>query len=291
MALTGIWPVVAVILAAGALVCLAIAADRGIKAHEGRLTRLPLAGFSNPWFDFFATKDLVPFGPLVNPEDGGGNYRPKEVRNRDSYLADHVTYWQNPEQVVGPLVREIGSAAGFTPLTNLLPDDAKVLERLERARISRLGFLRAARGVTVLATALLLYAQRPAWVAIGSWALAWVQPKLGLAATDVPVPELAVWLQALSILLPLLIYKTLIKAIFDAWTTAEVEQLLRRSAGTPATQWTVTFTLLLAAVLAGTIYFVLPLTPWVMTAATAVVSAVLLWLACRVHSQRARALT
>ena len=289
LALTSMWPA-AMVLAIVALVCLSIAAGRGYNAHEGRPTRLPLAAFSTPWLDFFAAKDLVPFGPLVNPEASGGNYRPKEVRNRDSYLADHVTYWQNPEQVVGPLVREIGSAAGFTPLTNLLPDDAAVLERLERARISRLGFLCAARGVTLIATALLLYAQWPAWVAIGRWALAWLEPKVGLAATDVPVPEVGVWLQALSTVLPLLIYKTLVKSIFDAWTTAEVEQLLRRSAGTPATQWTVTFTLLLTAVLAAAIYFALPLTPWVMTAATAVVSAVLLWLACRVHAQRARSL-
>jgi hypothetical protein len=290
VALMGAWPV-AVVVGIGALVGLWFAAERGFNAHEGRPTRLPLAAFSSPWLDFFATKDLVPFGPLLSPENTSGNYRPKEVRNRDSYFSDHTTYWQNPEQVVGPLVREIATAAGFVPITNLLPDDAQVLNRLERARVSRLGFMRAARGVIALAMVMLLYAQWPALLAIGRWALAKVQSMVGLAAASVPMPELAVWLQALVILLPVLIYRTLLWAIFDAWTTAEVEQLLRRSAGTAATQWTVTFTLLLAVILAAAAYFVWPLMPWMMIGGTVVGLLVLLWLLCRVHSGRVQVST
>ena len=88
-------------LAVLALVVLLLAAIRATNVHPGRPALLPRAGWLRPWFDFFATKDLVPFGPLLDPQNNGENYRPKEVRNRDSYVSDHVEYWQNPEQVVG----------------------------------------------------------------------------------------------------------------------------------------------------------------------------------------------
>ena len=99
-----------------ALVGLLLAAARAWNVHPGRPSLLPRAAWLRPWFDFFSTKDLVPYGPLVDPENNGDNYRPKEVRNRDSYLVDHVEYWHNPEQVVGPLARQVGTAAGFVPL-------------------------------------------------------------------------------------------------------------------------------------------------------------------------------
>jgi membrane protein YdbS with pleckstrin-like domain len=78
----------------------------------------------------------------------------------------------------------------------------------------------------------------------------------------------------------------LVNAIFDAWTTAELERLLRRSAGSPATNWTVIFTLLLVLTFATTIYFVRPITPWVMAAITFVVTVALVWQAGRLHARR-----
>ena len=152
---SGAWPVASA-LGMTALVGLLLAAARAWNVHPGRPSLLPRAAWLRPWFDFFSTKDLVPYGPLVDPENNGDNYRPKEVRNRDSYLVDHVEYWHNPEQVVGPLARQIGTATGFAPLASLVPDDAEVLDRLERARFSRLAFMSVARGVIVLATAMLL---------------------------------------------------------------------------------------------------------------------------------------
>jgi hypothetical protein len=285
LALAGAWPAASA-LAIIALLGLTVAAKRATNAHPGRRVLLPGAARFRPWLDFFAANDLVPYGPLVDPKNNGDHYRPKEVRNRDSYLADHVLYWQNPEQVVGPIARQVGAAAGFAPLAWLLPDDAAVLARLERARISRLGFLAMARAVTVLATALQLVLQWPALAAIGRWVFGRAQSMVGAEAAGVLLPGVSIWLQAAGILMPIVLYKTLVNATFDAWTTAEVERLLRRSAGTPATHWAVTFTLLLALTLAATICLVWPPEPWAAVAVTVLGSAVLAWLARRVHRSR-----
>src|SRR4030095_1572662 len=154
IALAGALPTAAVIgtLALGAFV---VAAERARNAHEGRRIVLPAWALLRDWFDFFASKDLVPYGRLIDPENKlKQRYHDKEVRNRDSSLGDHVLYWQNFEQVVGPLARQVGSAAGFKPLTDLLPDDDAVFARLDRARLARLGYLRiapaGAAGVTRL---------------------------------------------------------------------------------------------------------------------------------------------
>jgi hypothetical protein len=288
VALTGAWPLAAAI-GAVALAGLLLMATRAANFHQGRRKILPRAGRFRQWYDFFATKDLVPYGPLVNPEDNGPNYHPKEVRNGDSHFSDHVTYWQNPEQIVGPLARQIGRAAGFEPLADLLPDDTVVFDRLERARLSRLGFMQFAGRLMALATVLLLYVQAPAWVTIGRWALEKAPSVVGAAASSVAMPALSVFLQALVALLPLAIQMTLVSAIFEAWTSAEVERLLRRSAGSPATNWTVTFTLLVVVVLAATIYFVWPIAPWVMAGFTLVAAIAFTGLARRIHVQRVNA--
>jgi hypothetical protein len=110
---------------------------------------------------------------------------------------------------VGPVAREIGAAAGFKPLTELLPDDAATGKRLERARLSRLGFLGIARGVASLASVILLYKQWSALVAVAFWAVVWLQSKLGLALGALPAPGLRVWMLAALILVPFVVYKTL----------------------------------------------------------------------------------
>lgn len=249
-------PTVATWIAIVAVLGLLIAAVVAWTAHPGRLAILPKAARDRPWFDFYARKDLVPFGPLVDAANNGATYKPKEVRNQNSYIADHVTYWQNPEQVVGPLARLIGDAAGFKPVAKLLPNDDVTMAALEGARLSRLGFLRVARLVLLAASAWLLYEQRAAWFSIGFWAVVWVQSKFGLALGAVRAPALHVWLDALVVFVPLLVHKTLVNSTFDGWTTAEVERLLRRSAGKPATHWAMIFSTLLVLVAIGTIAFV-----------------------------------
>jgi ABC-type multidrug transport system fused ATPase/permease subunit len=275
------------LIAAGAFGLQWYAVRRGVKAHGGPPGRIPRAARYRPWFDFFATKDLVPYGPAIAAKHFGGEYLYKEVRNRDSFLSDHVTYWQNAEQVVSRLVHQFGEVAGFPPLDRLLPDDEATLDRLERARESRLGFLRTARLVTLLATALLLYTQWSAFSEIFKWAWEWLQSKFGIAAAG-EMPALSTWLRALLVLLPLAIHKSLIASIFDAWTTAEVEQLLRRAAGSPATHWTALFTILLVVMLATPLYLILTVEFTVMLAATALTAFALAWLARRIHAHRAR---
>ncbi len=281
-AILGCPPPIPALMAIVALCGQAYAAMKCIRARAGRLDKLPGAAKDRPLFDFFAKRDLVPYGPLMDPELKFDKYHPAEVRNRNSYLSDHVLYWQNPEQVVGPLARLVGAAAEFTPLTNLLPDDDDVFKQLDRARLSRLGFLRVARGAITLTTVVLIAMQWWAWIAIGTWVRAWVASKVGSAAPPVR-PELWVWLQAALVLLPFVIYKTLINATFDAWTTAEVERLLRRSAGAPATHWTAIFVTLLVLVLSATIAFLWPMDAPVVVAGTALVAIALTWIARRVH--------
>ena len=277
---------IALLVAGAALVFLVLAAYGAWTVHPKRPSMLPQAAWSRPWFDFFARKDVVPYGPLVNPENNGKNYRPKEVRNLDSYVGDHVDYWRNLEQVVGPLARQLGAAAGFKPLETLLPDDDATFAKLERARISRLGFLNIARFVIFVATATLLWVNRSEWAAIGTWAIDWAQSKLGLASTAMSAPALGVWLSALAVLLPLLVQKALINPAFDGWTLGEVERLLRRSAGSPATHWAVVFTVVLVIVLAATIQYVWPFSPTLGVGATVFAAAVLAWIAQRTHRRR-----
>jgi hypothetical protein len=272
-------------IAAAALLGLAAAAIVGERAHPGRPKLLPGAARFRPWLDFFAAKDLVPYGPLVDPADAGENYRPKQVRNLDSWLADHTSYWQNPEQVVGPLAREIGRAAAFAPLERLMPDDVQALDRLERARLSRLGFLGLARVATAIATALLVWAAWPAWLAIGRWAFDAAQ-SVAAPTSGASRPAFATWIEAATVLLPLLIHRALIQSTFDGWTTAEVERLLRRSAGAPATHWAATFALLVGLMLAGTAIYVWPLSPWQMLGATTITAIGFVWLARRAHLRR-----
>lgn len=274
----------ALVLAAVAVVVVIWAAEwRAVKIHR----RLRPRWSAEPWrwrwtwFDFLARRDFVPYGPFAIPEHK--RYRPKEVRNRDSHAADHITYWENAEQVVGPIARLIGRAAGFKPLSELLPNDEATLLRLGRSRLSRLRFLHAARFVMLLATAMLLATNWDAWFAIGFWALAWVEAKLGLAIDVVRVPELVVWLQMLIVFVPLVVHKSLLSAIYDGWATVEVERLLRRSAGEPSTLWAAIFTTVLVIVLVGTIEYLWPMN-WPVVAATMAASAIVSgWIARNVH--------
>ena len=133
---------------------------------------------------------------------------------------------------------------------------------------------------------MLLIVQWPAWVRIGRWALAAATSLPSASSSSLALPEVSVWLQALMVLFPLAIYMTLLNAIFAAWTAAELERLLRRSVGSPATNWTVTFTLMLVLTLAAAIDFVRPIAPWLMAAITAVVALAITWLARRLHVRR-----
>lgn len=292
MALSGAWRLGA-LLAAALLIGFVFAASYADGVHGGRMKFLTKAGWFRDWLDFFASKDVVPYGPLLDPDNKVPHYKPKEVRNRDSLVGDHVLYWQNPEQVVGPVARQVGAAAGFKPITELLSDaaaklfnDAATLDRLERARLSRLDLLGVARGVTMLATAIVLYRNWSALVAIGFWAVVWVQAKLGFALGAPPAPGLRAWLEALTVLVPFVVYKTLVNATFDAWTTADTERLLRRSAGAPATHWTIIFSVLVTLTLAGPVFYAWPIGTWPALGVTALAALVFAWIARRVHRRR-----
>jgi hypothetical protein len=136
------------------------------------------------------------------------------------------------------------------------------------------------------ATAVLLYEHWSEWVAITFWAVMWVQAKFGLALGSLPAPGFRVWLQAALVLLPLVVHKTLVNATFDAWTTADVERLLRRAAGGPAAHWAVVFAVLVTLTLLGPAFYVWPIGLWKAVAATAVAALILAWIAPAVHRRR-----
>lgn len=72
-----------------------------------RRARLP-AGVR--WVDIFARYDIVPAGPARHDGCTGDRRCPvghRLVSNHDSVLADHVTYWENVEEVLAQLADEI----------------------------------------------------------------------------------------------------------------------------------------------------------------------------------------
>jgi len=61
------------------------------------------------WIDIYARYDLVPAGWAERPKrvENGDKIDSRIVSNHDSIIADHVTYWDNVEEVIAQLVDEI----------------------------------------------------------------------------------------------------------------------------------------------------------------------------------------
>jgi hypothetical protein len=79
------------------------------------------------WTDFWASNDPAPAGELLvhqemNPKPAADQVVSKRVWNRRSLLDDHGSYWDNDEEFIIPLLRELddptgdGSASRFYPV-------------------------------------------------------------------------------------------------------------------------------------------------------------------------------
>ena len=121
------------------------------------------------WYDFWAHFDPVPAGPLTsnavpNARDWTDGQDPYQaicdrlqtvthvaVANRDSVLFDHTTYWENVEQVVGPIAcMLVEGDAALTELTRKkLATNLDLLRRVARIAL-RAGSAIAAGAVALV---------------------------------------------------------------------------------------------------------------------------------------------
>jgi hypothetical protein len=237
------------VLILAAVLALLWSGAQAVEAHPG-LPAGPLgAASTKEWLDFFATRDPVPWGPLGTPARNLKLYQSNEVRNRHSFLTDHTSYWQNSEEVVGPVARLIARAAGFTWLESAVPDVEGVQRWLVLSRGERVRWLRAARMVVVAGTALICIVNRSSLRDLAIWAWSAVGTKFaaGPKAAAVFPGSATVW-HALSVGVPVFLYVTALESIWSAWGSSETRKILRAQASAYAEVWVWIFVIALSAV-------------------------------------------
>jgi hypothetical protein len=124
-----------------------------IKAWPERAAQLSLSPLD--WIDYWATADPVPNGPLA-PRSTVNGLDQVRITNRISWLTDHSTYWENRDEFVVPLARELDRRAGSGVFAGETPVPAGIPGR--RVRVAVLAVARSALGV--LAAPMMLFAFR-----------------------------------------------------------------------------------------------------------------------------------
>lgn len=242
---------------------LTVAARRAWAAHPGWFGSRAAASIW-PWHDFYASHDPVPMGPLTDPRDPGLHYRPHEVVNEASILRDHTTYWNNPEQVIGPLVTAIAEAAEITVFEDCVADAAEVRARLAGARQARMVWLQVARWTALLGVACLVWFKR---APIGDF-LSWAMSGLGPGATAAPYPGWSVTFDLLSISVPWLLHAGVLASVWEAWGESDRGRLILDPSSKCGLSWPCLYAVALASVpaavaaLGGSISWPLVLTVW-----------------------------
>jgi hypothetical protein len=94
------------------------------------------------WRDYYASKDLVPNGTLLDEDPSF--LQSEEVHNRASLWSDHTTYWLNCDQFVPAVLRDLGSLANFL-LLNIRTGDEELVATAARRRKWRVRWLAGAR--------------------------------------------------------------------------------------------------------------------------------------------------
>jgi hypothetical protein len=138
-----------VVFASIAAVCLLILitayfiAFRRVEGYE-ELAEIPGAGTDFQWFNYYASSDPVPNGPLV---DGSRPWiEEREVFNYGSIVRDHTTYLKNREQVL-PRMATILFGVSIAPTA----DDIEILRRARTRRRLRTRFLAIGRALILAA--------------------------------------------------------------------------------------------------------------------------------------------
>ncbi len=213
------------------------------------------------WVDLYARADPVSLGPIewINSETPHPLDDPDatsaEIRNQDSMLFDHTTYWQNTSQFMVPLVGGLCRDTGWD--TDILDLSRPIFRQASDERASRLDWLdRAGLGIvlTVIVTTLALLAFR----ALDDTGIAlkrsmtyvadqWAIPFEGVARDQVGsgrVAEAVLGVVTLA-LVAIAYHAILVKGAWRRWDDARMDSLLdtrmevRRlaadaGAGTPA---------------------------------------------------------
>ncbi len=119
---------------------------RGLAPGDRLIPGLADADRSFRWVDFWASYDPAPGGPLASPPGAGAHPAEVAVRNRMSLLEDHGTYWENDEEFLIPLLRQLDTPDGPPSRSRFFRDRASELIRVERRR-QRVGILAAWRWI------------------------------------------------------------------------------------------------------------------------------------------------
>jgi hypothetical protein len=107
------------------------------------------------WYDFWASYDPAPGGPLKHPRDVPLPVTSRPITNRMSILEDHGSYWDNDEGFLIPLIRHLdtaGSRPEESPGSRFFPDSGHRAALIQRRR-ERVGVLALWRWLAVLAGA------------------------------------------------------------------------------------------------------------------------------------------
>jgi tetratricopeptide (TPR) repeat protein len=101
------------------------------------------------WLDLYAASDPVSNGPIFDDQPidpvtlsgQSGRLESTKVHNRDSFLMDHTSYWQNSEEFVAEIVGALGAECGLK-LSEILPMDEERLIVARHRRRNRVRWLR-----------------------------------------------------------------------------------------------------------------------------------------------------
>ena len=105
------------------------------------------------WYDYWASYDPAPGGPLTHPRGLPLPVTSRPITNRMSIFEDHGSYWQNDEGFLIALVRHIDKVGGRSepePHSRFFPDGGHRAVLIERRR-QRVGVLALWRWLAVVA--------------------------------------------------------------------------------------------------------------------------------------------
>ena len=189
------------------------------------------------WYDFYASHDLVPFGPWIDIDSYSDSnrentvlsyYKPREIRNRESYISDHNTYWDNTEEYVAPLVRILTGAAKCVPLFNVYNKDRKegVLSNAVRRRRSCVKILHWSRWVAIVSCLGLLFLCLDSVMSFLEMTWSWLTSILSLTSISSQFPPLSLWLSVSVPVVPLIIYWGVTTPTWRGWSNQELAVVL-----------------------------------------------------------------